>query len=166
MYVLFFFPFWVQWRAALRWWSRTNGPTKRKLKLLTSGAMINAKETRTALALLFAPLVKAGDPVVPCRAFYFLWVSPWWQMYIPIQDNHSQSNLSEIIGTCLLPVVRRVSEQISTTACPGHAIVWLSWVHPQRQTLLRYQADGSQRQRAQGMSSPLDVDRYLAGDLF
>lgn len=97
--------------------------TKRKLKLLTSGAMINAKETRTALALLFAPLVKAGDPVVPCRAFYFLWVSPWWQMHIPIQDNHSQSNLSEIIGTCLLPVVRRVSEQISTTACPGHAVV-------------------------------------------
>lgn len=92
--------------------------TKRKLKL-----MINAKETRTALALLFAPLVKAGDPVVPCRAFYFLWVSPWWQMHIPIQDNHSQSNLSEIIGTCLLPVVRRVSEQISTTACPGHAVV-------------------------------------------
>ena len=81
--------------------------TRRKLKLLTSGAMVSARETRTALALLFAPLVKAGDPVVPC---IFLAGCPMVTDPYPDPRQPLTFQFMSNYWACFLPVVRRVSE--------------------------------------------------------
>lgn len=81
--------------------------TRRKLKLLTSGAMVSARETRTALALLFAPLVKAGDPVAPC---IFLAGCPMVADPYPDPRQPLTFQFMSNYWACFLPVVRRVSE--------------------------------------------------------
>lgn len=134
-YIGFFSP---EWRAALRWKNRR----RERLGGSSSFWPVEQWSVRGKPALHWRFFLRHWWKLEILLCLVFFWrVVPWWQIHIPIQDNHSHSNLCQIIGLVSCP---------SFAGCrnrppPGqHAqgmpsFVRLSWLHPQRHTLFGWQ---------------------------